>query len=599
MSSLLHQLDAWAREDGTAVAQEYRDASGAWKQISAEEYKNRILWLALFLESRGMTRNDIGTILSYNCPAWVHFEFACVLLGGASAGIYPNSTSHDMQYVLKDTKSRFLGIQGKGMFEKLLEEGALPDDIAVIISFDGSVVHPKAISYEDALAEGRQLAERHTLVPEAAPTYERYLEKVDVRGAAFIIYTSGTTGVPKGAILSLDNLTYTVEQVAKRWKLSRGGMRLFSFLPLCHIAEKLQNLGGGIVLRYSVSFCSKFENLTTELLMVRPTILLCVPRVWEKMMEKVELRIRKIDAPIQKALMNWAFRIGREMGEAQYRFPKPLLWAQWKIAERLVIMPIRRAMGLDQAVLVASGAAVLPNHVKLWFRSIGIEINEAYGQTESTGVITATTPRTDTLGVVGKALPGTELMLTAEGEIRSRGRNIFLGYLNDEAHTREVLVEQGWLATGDLGVIDDLGCLAIRGRKKEIMKTSGGKMIAPVPIEERLKASILIGQVCLVGDGRKFLSALITLSEETLASVEPQGLVIEDVKIVREIQKELQKLNATLASFEQIKRFTILAQDFSLEKGEMTPTLKMKRNIIEKHYKDIIERMYSSNSAAA
>jgi len=294
--------------------------------------------------------------------------------------------------------------------------------------------------------------------------------------------------------------------------------------------------------------------------------------------------------------------VGSRVAAARFsgRMANPLDLIQLKLANKLVISKIRHALGLAHAETLASGAAALPSHVSKWFRSLGLEILEDFGQTESTGVICMTEPGVESAGTVGKAVPGIEMKIADDGEMLTRGRHVFKGYFKDDAATTAVL-EGGWLHTGDLAEVTDRGLVRIRGRKKEILKTSGGKMVAPLPIEEELKAAPLISQACMVGDGRKYLSVLVTLSEGKLKELQGQGAggssgsskVITRADVIAEVKKHVDELNAHLASYEQIKRFAVLANEFSIADGEMTPTLKMKRNVIETRYRDVIDSMYT------
>lgn len=589
MTTILHRLSAWAASDPKAIAQTFKREE-EWVPLEVQEMVQRIHYLALFLASKGVTSADIGSILSYNCCEWVHTELALLLLGAKSAGIYPNSTGKDILYVLNHTESKVLAVQNKDYFKKI---GTVPPQTQIVLVFDGdTTISPLAVGYEDAIHEGKKLAQK-----EGSQKFEDFLAKIDPHQAAFIIYTSGTTGNPKGALLSHDNLVYTIDCAAKHWKLGMGQGTLFSFLPLCHIAEKLQNLGAGISQRYTVNFCSKFENVSVELPLVQPRLLLCVPRVWEKMMEGVMKKIHESPLP-RKLLALWALKLGARISEAQFAGKTPLFTdqVQWVIADRLVLSSIRQALGLSQVEALASGAAALPSHVYQWFRSLGLEIMEDFGQTESTGVICMTERGVDCAGTVGKAVPGMEVKIAEDGELLTRGRHVFKGYHKDDAATAQVL-EGGWLHTGDLAEMDSKGYIRIRGRKKEVLKTSGGKMIAPLPIEEKLKASPLISQVCMVGDGRKYLSALITLSEAKLAELAKLngslgGPIITSPQVVGEVQQAVDELNASLASFEQIKKFVVLSREFSIAEGEMTPTLKMKRNVIETKYAAVINQLY-------
>ncbi len=596
MATILHRLVAWADSDPSCVAQSYKEG-GVWKSISARDYCDRVYWLALYLQSQGMQTHNVLTLLSYNCPEWVHCNLAAQLMGAQAAGIYPNSTQKDIHYVLNHTNSSFLCVQNREYYQKLVG-GAfpeLPSHIKQVIVFNGDTsLSSKAIGYQTALEEGKRLAGL-----KGAKSLSSYLQSLNPNQGAFLIYTSGTTGNPKGAILSHDNLVYTIDIGIKYWQLTRGtGGSLFSFLPLCHIAEVLQNIGGGIELRWNVNFCSKFENVSIELPQVQPTLLLCVPRLWEKMMEGVMNRIDH-SSEFKKNLALWSLRVGSKASETLLFSKKKLkIWhrLQLWVADRLVLSKIKRSLGLAQAKVLVSGAAVLPIHVCRWFRALGLEIVEDFGQTESTGIICMTQRGVDCAGTIGKPVPGLEVKIEGDSEILTRGRHVFKGYFKDEKATAEVLTG-GWLHTGDLGEFDHRGLIKMKGRKKEILKTSGGKMVAPLPIEEALKAAPGISQVCMVGDGRKFLSALITLTESKLNELSKVHGTLKEITVtasfvIDEIKKYIDQINESLASYEQIKRFAVLSKEFSIDSGEMTPTLKMKRNVIESHYKGIIEKLY-------
>lgn len=594
-TTLLHRLANWAEATPHAPAQRYK-VNGEWKTLTAQEYLDRVYHLTLFLESRGFTRDEAGAILSYNCPEWVHTDLAFLAIGARSAGLYPNSTTKDIHYILNHTEATVLAVQNKDYYSKVLGEAndrQLPERIRLVIVYDGDIsVSPKAISYETAVAEGRKLAAQPN-----AKKFSDFLNKLDPKEGRFMIYTSGTTGNPKGALLSHDNFCYTSDIVSKYWNLPFARGTLFSFLPLCHVAEKLQNLAVGISQRYCVSFCTKFDNVAVELAEVQPSLLLCVPRLWEKMMEGV---LHKVESGkgAKKKLAKWALDVGARVADAKYsgRTANPLDLIQLKIADKLVLSKVRQALGLGKAEMLASGAAALPAHVSKWFRSLQLEILEDYGQTESTGVICMTEPGVESAGTVGKPIPGVEFKLAEDGEILTRGRHVFVEYFKEPAATASTLTD-GWLHTGDLGEKNERGQIRIRGRKKEIMKSSGGKMVAPLPIEEQLKAADIVSQVCMVGDGRKYFAALITLSETYLNELQKggktSGVVVQDPQVIERVKKHVDQLNKDLATYEQIKRFTVLAKEFSIVDGEMTPTLKMKRNVIEERYRDLIDQMYA------
>ena len=591
MPTVLHRLHQWAEANPSSIAQRFK-RNGAWQNITAREYRDRVFHLALFLESKGFTDRDVLCILAFNSPQWSHMDLGGLLLRGKSAGIYPNSAPKDVHYILEHTEASVLGVQSQEYFAKVVANGhAVPDRIRMIIVFDDDVsVHPKAVAYSAALAEGRALA--------AGKKIEDYLGRIDPHAGAFLIYTSGTTGKPKGALLSHDNLTFTADLGARYWKLPFGRGSLFSFLPLCHVAEKLQSVGVGISLRHTVSYCSRFDQLSRELVEVQPALLLTVPRLWEKMMEGVLSQVSK--APRHKRLLaEWALGVGARVAAARFagRTPELLDLAQLRIADRLVLSKMRHAMGIGQAQTLASGAAALPAHVSRWFRALQVEILEDYGQTESTGVVCLTVPGEESAGTVGRPVTGLEVKIAEDGEILCRGRNVFVGYFKDEESTQKTIIN-GWLHTGDLGATNEKGQIVIKGRKKEVLKTSNGKMIAPLPIEESLKTHPVISQVCLVGDGKKYISALLTLSEPALHGLRTDpgalsGRVVDHAETYAAVKRAIDELNSKLAGFEQIKKFTILSQEFSVEEGEMTPTLKMKRAVIERRYVDLIDSMYA------
>jgi long-chain acyl-CoA synthetase len=530
-------------------------------------------------------------ILAYNSPEWVHLDLAVLLLGGRSAGLYPNSNQKDIDYIINHTEAVVLSVQNREYFKKI---PTVPARVKTFVVFDGdTAVFPGAVAYATAVEEGRALAAKP-----GAKKLEELLAALDPKAGAFMIYTSGTTGNPKGALLSQDNMVFTADLASKYWRLPYARGSTFSFLPLCHIAEKLQCVGVGISQRYTVSFCTKFDNLTIELPEVQPTLLLCVPRLWEKMMEGVQNKL-KAAPPARRKLAQWALHAGAQYMSARFEKRKPTLseTVQFRIAEKLVIGKVRHALGLTRAEILASGAASLPAHVSKWFRSLGLEILEDFGQTESTGVICMTEAGVECAGTVGRGVPGIDVKIADDGEIMTRGRHVFVGYFKDPENTAKTVVD-GWLLTGDLAEKTPEGLIRIRGRKKEIMKTSGGKMIAPVPIEDRLKVADIIGQVCMVGDGRKYFGALITLSDAVRAELErkpgsrDEQWVVTDAEIIRQVKAHVDDLNKELASFEQIKKFAVIAREFSVEEGEMTPTLKMKRAMIEQRFRPVIDSFY-------
>lgn len=593
MGTILHRLDHWAKIAPDAPAQRYK-SEGAWHAISARELQERVFYLALYLESIGLRSGEVSAIFSYNCPEWVQAELAPQLLGALSAGLYPNSAPKDIDYVLSQTAAKVLFVQNRDYWTRIVgsdQSRKLPSSVEKVIVFDGDTsIVPGAIAFHECLRIGKDLSRGRA--------QQEYLQRLNPQAGAFLIFTSGTTGNPKGAVLTHDNLAFASDVARDAWKIQSDHGDMFSFLPLCHIAEKLQNIGAGISCRITVNYCSKFENLAQELGEVEPTLLLAVPRVWEKMMEGVEAKLSKAP-PARQKLARWALGLGGRKMEAKLR-GEPQSFAdrlQYPLANKLVLSKIRKALGFGRLELGASGASALLPHVAKWFRQLDLEIYEDYGQTETTGILCMTTPGEDSAGTVGHPALRTEFKLADDGEILTKGRHVFLEYYKNEQATQDT-IKGGWLYTGDLGEYTDRKLVKIRGRKKEILKTSGGKMIAPVPIEDALKVHPLISQVCIVGDNRKYLSALVTLSEIAIKDLTqknggPLGRTVTDAETIAEVQGAFDATNKELGSFERIKYFTILGREFSIEEGEMTPTMKMKRNVIESRFKDLIDAMYT------
>lgn len=599
--TVLHRLRDWAKTSPDSKAQAFKTGQGHWSYVTAFEYLENVVSFSEYLRSEGYSKDEVGAIFSYNCKEWPQAELGLSLYGMKFVGLYPNAIGKECHYILNHTKSSILLVQNEEYFRRLTADGlGIPQTIKRVVVFEGPAqFSPIAVSFKDALEKGRKrLAEKGLSREVLFETTDTYLSKIDPLAPAFLIYTSGTTGNPKGAMLTHDNLAFTSDLVIKRWELPFQTGSLFSFLPMCHIAEQLHSVGVGISQRYLVYYCTKFDNVAVELAEAEPTLLLCVPRVWEKMMEKVQLTISK-SPTLRKALANAALWSGGEKAKIRLGQTKPnaLVNTAHGVFEKIVLSKVRKKMGLGKATLLASGAAPLPAHVSRWFRSLGLEILECYGMTESTGVISITLPGKDCAGTTGRPLEDCEFQLASDGEIMSKGRNIFMGYYQDPENTKATL-ENGWLKTGDLGEWTPDGYLRIVGRKREILKTSGGKMIAPVPIEEKLKEADFISQVCLVGDNRKFLSALITLSEgylkELLDSKVPvENGFLQDGKVLDRVKAEITRVNGGLSNYEQVKKFAVLDREFSILEGEMTPTMKMKRNVIEKRFQNAIESFYN------
>jgi long-chain acyl-CoA synthetase len=440
---------------------------------------------------------------------------------------------------------------------------------------------------------------RGNAVPEAE--VDARLEALRPEHLATLIYTSGTTGPPKAVMLSHHNLAWT-SRVLQELTDMQGDGRTLSYLPLSHIAEQMATIHGPISAGSAVYFAESVEKVADHLKEVRPTLFFGVPRIWEKFHAAIEGKLREAKGA-KARLVAWTRGVGSRVSELRCRGLEPtgLLATQYRLAHRLVFSKLKRAIGLDQARTLVSGAAPIAKEVLEFFASLDLLIQEIYGQSEDSGPTTFNLRGRTRFGSVGVPLPGVEVKIAEDGEILVKGPNVFLGYFKDEAATRETLDADGWLHSGDLGRFDEQGFLHITGRKKEIIITAGGKNIAPKNIENAVKEHPLVAECVVIGDRRKYLTMLVTLDPEAAKQFVSErggrGEPHTHPEIRAEIQRHLDAVNAKLARVEQVKKFTILDRPFSIETGELTPTLKVKRNVVAKNFAKEIEAMYADDRA--
>jgi long-subunit acyl-CoA synthetase (AMP-forming) len=420
-----------------------------------------------------------------------------------------------------------------------------------------------------------------------------------VRGSdvATLIYTSGTTGTPKAVQLTHDNLDFTRKTYDAAMNVRGDDDHLVSYLPLSHIAEQTLTLHGHLANGHVVSFCPKLELLPTVLQEVRPTIFFAVPRVWER----IEARMREAGASapwVMRKVGAWARSVGLRAGKA--RFEGRPLPRSYPIAKRLVFDRVRKRLGLDRCKIIVSGAAKLPVSTLEYFLSLDLPIHEVYGMSENCAMTTLNVPGATRIGTVGRALPGVEMRIAADGEILVRGKHVFSGYLRDDAATAEAIDAEGWLHTGDVGEVDADGYLRITDRKKDLLKTSGGKFVAPAHVEGKLGGIPGVGQAVLIGEGRKTCIALIALDPEGAPKVAEQlGIadrslpsLAKDPVYRKWLAERVAEVNGGLAGYESVKDFEVLPVAFSVDSGELTPTLKLKRKVVAERYADAIEAVY-------
>jgi long-chain acyl-CoA synthetase len=562
------------------------EGDGEWKPVPLADAARRVDELANGLLALGVRKGESFGILAGTRVEWCLFDFALALVGGVTAPVYANSSPEDCRYVLAHSDAVGVLVEDEAQLEKIeAVRGELPG-LRQVLTF----------SNLEALAErGRSFAAEH---PTALADAESQVAEDDL---FTFIYTSGTTGPPKACKILHRNYYEMAKVVNDMADVFKQDDLLLLYLPLAHNFGRLTHLLAPMA-GYTIAFCSDPYAVADALLKVRPTVFPSVPRVYEKIHTAVVARFDEATG-VRRRLIDWALDIGRRVSVLRQQ-GKPVprgLMAQHRLADRLVYSKVKERLGgrLRRAV---SGGAPLAVEILEFFHALDILILEAYGLTECTTGATSNREDSFKFGTVGRALPGWELKLAEDGELFIRSPTVFAGYYKDDEATAEILDDDGWLATGDIGSIDEDGFVTITDRKKDILVTAGGKNVAPQNLENELKSSRYVSQALVVGDRRPYVAALVTLDPAEIAGwAQRQGLDGDLVTLSRHpdvhtlVQDIVDDVNAPHSRFEQIKRFIVLPRDFSIEEGEVTPTLKLRRKICQEHFAAEIERLYESS----
>jgi long-chain acyl-CoA synthetase len=575
-----------ARERPTATA--YRHKVGDhWVAVDWRTYAEQVRTVATSFLSLGLQPGQRVCALGFNRPEWVLFDIGAMMVGGTPAGIYTTCSPEEVGYILRHGNARVVLVEDPGQLAKVLEVwDTLPELEHAVLMGDHTHNDPRVLSWQAFLAlEG------------SADDAEARMHALQDTDLATLIYTSGTTGPPKAVMLTHGNLRFTSDTAVELVQAGPGD-RLISYLPLSHIAEQVFSIHGALTAGYEIWFARSMEQLLEDLGDARPTVFFGVPRVWEKMHARLSSRLDAAEG-LKGLIARWALGVGRSASEVRNRGAEPagLLALQYRLADRLLFSKVKGLLGLDALRYGVSGAAPISADILRFFSGLDISILEVYGQSEDTGPTTFNRPGRVRYGTVGEPIPGTEVRIAEDGEVCVRGPHVFAGYLHDEAATAATLIE-GWLHSGDLGSIDADGFLTITGRKKDILITAGGKNIAPANIEAALKDLPLVSQAVVIGDRRKFLSALVTLDPEAAeAFASEHGLSTDGLHAHDAVRTALQKgideaVNPRFARVEHVRKFTVLSRDLSIEDGELTPTMKVKRRVVDAHFADQIEAMY-------
>jgi long-subunit acyl-CoA synthetase (AMP-forming) len=588
--TILEVFDATARAHASSPAMS-RKRSGKWESTSWGQYHDLVGRAARALVALGVQPGDGVVILAGNRPEWFVTSLATATVGARTVGIYTNSTPEQCRYIAEHAEARLAVVDTPAALAKL-EAGGRPPCLATIVVLDGEASGPGTLTWAGFLARGEESHAAEVARRRAALTGST---------VSTLIYTSGTTGMPKAVMLTQRNLAFIAEKIQELVPIGRAGAsgeRLISYLPLSHIAEQVVSHLLSIATGAHVYFAESLEKLAENLREVRPHFFLGVPRVWEKIQAGIQAAGASAP-PLRKKIAAWARGVGRAAGEAA-QAGRPLPWS-YKLADKLVFQKVRARLGLDEARMLCVSSAPIAKETLDYFQSLGMPIMEAYGMSECTGPATMSLPERYRLGCAGYAIPGTELRIAEDGEVLMRGPHVFLGYYKNDEATKETLDAEGWLHSGDVGEIDADGFLRITDRKKELIITAGGKNIAPQYLEGQLKQIPGISQAVAIGDRRPYVVALVTLDPARVAAEaaragSPARTAEEAARcpvFKAHLDKQLEALNARLARYEQVKKIAVLTRELSVEAGELTPTLKLKRRAIHELHKETIEALYA------
>ena len=564
--------------------------------LSSKALFERVRDVSLGLSALGIAAGDRVAIVAESRPEWLITDLAVLAAGAVTVPVYPTLSSPQVRYILADCGARAAVVSTREQLEKIQTIRHELPGLSAVILMDGWQAgdSPSIVSFDALIARGH---ERMTAEWGAGREFREAARRVPADALATIIYTSGTTGEPKGVMLSHANLVSNMKAGSEALQLSQADVAL-SFLPLSHGFERMVSyiyLFSGVTL----AFAESLDTIARDIAQVRPTLMTGVPRVFEKLHSRI-MEKGLSEPGIKNAIFRWAVGAGEARGQAQLRGRRTGLVGslQASLADRLVFAKIRENLG-DRIRYLVSGSAPLPASIAEFFQGIGLPIIEGYGLTETAPILTVNPPDAPRVGTVGRALPGVELKIAEDGEILARGPNIMSGYYNKPDATAEAL-RAGWFHTGDIGTIDDEGYLRITDRKKDLLVTSGGKKIAPQPLEAILKRNPLVAEAVLLGDRRKYAAALIVpdfaalerrLKELGRTPGTRAELTTRD-DVLALYQEVIDALNRELSQFERIKKIALLPAEFSIESGELTPTLKVKRKVVEDRYRERIESLY-------
>jgi len=570
----------------------WQDEFGQWQPISSGQIYQRARALAQALLGWGAKKGDRIALIAENRWERAITDFATLAIGAANVPIYPTLTGDQIAALVSDAGCHIAFVSTRQQFDKLNSVRAQTQLRRIVImdspAPDGAIAFSSLLAGADALGSQRD------------PVFDALVCSVEPKDLATLIYTSGTTGEPKGVALTHGNMAANQNYAPADFGFNSTDACI-SFLPLSHVTARaldyvMYNSGAQVV------YCSQFDKLPQAMREIRPTVIVGVPRVFEKIRQAVEQKSGA--SPVKKRMLAWALRVGSHFTGIVYDGRRPSSLA-WKVANKLVYSKVQEAFGGRVRVFVSGGAPLGIDTAK-WFASAGIALWEGYGLTETSPVIALNTPLHHRMGAAGFPLPNVELKLAGDGELLVRAPSVFSGYWQKPEANAECFDAEGWFRTGDIAHFDQDGFLFITDRKKELLKTSGGKMVAPQPIENKLKNNILVAQAALVGDKHKFISALISPNFVALEdwakhhglNAQSRAALVADPRVLALYGEIVREVNGSLANFETLKRFRVVAEEWTQESGELTPSMKLKRRVLTERYSAVIDELYADEATA-
>jgi long-chain acyl-CoA synthetase len=591
--STLNDLFCRVAAAGNPRAMLWMDEYGEWQPISSDQIYQRVRVLAGAFLDWGAKKGDRIALIGENRWEWAITDFAVLAMGAVDVPIYPTLTGEQMAALVRDAGCRIAVVSTRKQFDKL-------NAVRSQTQLDRILIMDSAAPPEGAIPFGEVLAGADAFSNNRDPIFDEMVASVEPKDLATLIYTSGTTGEPKGVVLTHGQIAANQNYAPMDFDFTPDDA-LISFLPLSHITARALDY---IMYTFGVqvSYCSQFDKLPEAMRQVRPTVFVGVPRVFEKIRQEVERRAGL--SPVKKRLLAWAVTVGEAHQDTVYDGRKPDS-TMWKMADKLVYSKVREAFGGRVRIFVPGGAPLGIDTAK-WFASVGIALWEGYGLTETSPVIALNTPLRHRMGAVGMPLSNVELKFAEDGELLVRGPSVFAGYWQKPELNAECFDAEGWFRTGDIAHLDADGFLFITDRKKELLKTSGGKMVAPQPIENKLKNNALVAQAALVGDRHKFISVLISPNFAVLEDwAKKQGIeatsrgdLVADSRVIDLYGEIVSEVNRSLANFETLKRFRVVPDEWTQESGELTPSMKLKRRVITARYAEAIDAFYADEATS-